>query len=148
MGCYGAYDAGYGAWYGYGAANGGVIAYPGNNPPSVNPNPPAPGGTTPPAGTNPPPAGGTKPPGTSAKVIIEKPADATIFVDGRQVTSDGTRQVFGTPALDPNQAYFYTVRVEAVRDGKPVAETRRVVVRAGEIATESFNTPAIATAAK
>lgn len=146
MGCYGVYDGGwggYGGWYGYGAP----ATYPANNPPSINPNaPPPPAGTAPPAGTNPP--AGTKPAGTSAKVIIEKPTDATIFVDGRQVNSEGTRQVFATPALDPAQAYFYTVRVDVVRDGKPVSETRRVVVRAGETATETFAAPTIATASK
>jgi len=64
------------------------------------------------------------------------------------VTSEGTSQTFATPVLDPAQAYFYTVRVEAVRDGKPVGESRQVIVRAGETVSETFAAPAIATAAK
>ncbi len=172
MGCYGVYDGGsggcyggygsggYGGWYGYGAANGyGPATYPAGNPMStgatVTPpatgtttpptvTPPATGTPAPPAGTTPP--GGSKPAGTSAKVIIEKPADATIYVDGRAVTSEGTRQTFATPDLVPGQAYYYTVRIEAVRDGKAAGETRRVIVRAGDTVQETFREPAIVTA--
>jgi uncharacterized protein (TIGR03000 family) len=112
------------------------------------PTPPATGTPAPPAGGTPaPPATGAKPAGTSAKLIIEKPADAKIYVDGQMVTSDGTRQAFATPALMPAQAYYYTVRVEAVRDGKPTGETRRVIVRAGETVQETFREPAVVTAA-
>jgi uncharacterized protein (TIGR03000 family) len=151
MGCYGVYNGG---WGGYdGMMMGG--AAPAGNPmqtpaagtaPAAGTTPPA-GGTTPPAGTTPPPAGGTTPkPGTSAKLIIEKPVDAKIFVDERLVKSEGTRQTFSTPVLDPNQAYFYTVRVETTRDGKPASETRRVIVRSGETIQESFNDAGISTA--
>jgi uncharacterized protein (TIGR03000 family) len=84
--------------------------------------------------------------GTSARLIIEKPADATIFVDGQPVKSDGISQTFATPALDPAQAYYYTVRVEATRDGKPVGETRKVIVKAGETVRETFQAPAVVTA--
>jgi len=164
MGCYGVYDGGWGgcqggygggsSWYGYGATYDGMTTYPAGNPMAApaGTTPPAPAGTTPPpAGTPPaptgttPPAGG-RPAGTSAKVIIEKPADAKIYVDDRLVKSEGTRQEFATPTLDPAQAYFYTVRVETVRDGKPVGETRRVVVRAGETVSEAFAGGSIETA--
>jgi uncharacterized protein (TIGR03000 family) len=160
MGCYGSYSAGggscngcYGGWYGYGATYDGGMTYPGTNPMSAPAAPPPATGTppaTPPAGTPPatpgtPPATG-RPAGTSAKLIIEKPADAKIYVDERLVSSEGTRQTFATPSLDPTQAYFYMVRVEAVRDGKPVSESRRVIVRAGETVSETFATAGIETA--
>jgi uncharacterized protein (TIGR03000 family) len=150
MGCYGTYDAGYGGhggWYGYGAVyDGGMMNYPAGNPMNTGTTPPAPG-TPPVAPGTPPVAPGTPPkPGTSAKLIIEKPADAKIYVDDKLVTSEGTRQTFATPALDPAQAYYYTVRVEAVRDGKPAGETRRVIVRSGETVQESFRDASIATA--
>jgi uncharacterized protein (TIGR03000 family) len=40
--------------------------------------------------------------------------------------------------LTPGQAYFYDVRVEVVRDGKKLSDTRRVIVRAGEEARANF----------
>jgi uncharacterized protein (TIGR03000 family) len=157
MGCYGVYDGGwachgcYGGWYGYGAVYDGAWGTaPAGNPMSTTP--PA-GGTTPPAtGTTPPATGTTPPTGTTtkppmeAKLIIEKPVDAKIYVDEKLVKSEGARQVFSTPVLDPAQAYFYTVRIESVRDGKPASETRRVIVRSGETIQETFAAPAIATA--
>ncbi len=147
MGCYGVYDGG---WHGYGATYDGMMTYPAPNPmstttPAPAPNPPAPG-TTPAPGATPPPTGTPKPGGTSAKLIIEKPADAKIYVDEKLVTSEGTRQTFATPVLEPAQAYYYTVRVEAVRDGKPASETRRVIVRSGETVQESFRDVGIVTA--
>ena len=42
-------------------------------------------------------------------------------------------------ALEAGQTYFYTVRVETNRDGQPVSETRRVLVRANEVVRESFS---------
>jgi uncharacterized protein (TIGR03000 family) len=143
MGCYGVYDGG---WSGYGAVHDGGMAYPGGNPMDTK-GPGAPPASPPAAPPAAPVAPGAPPKsGTSAKLIIEKPADAKIFVDDRLVKSEGTRQTFATPVLDPALAYFYTVRVETVRDGKPTSETRRVIVRAGDTVQEAFNDAGIATA--
>jgi uncharacterized protein (TIGR03000 family) len=75
-----------------------------------------------------------------AKVIVELPAaDAKLIVDGRETKpSTETRRVFNTPDLEPGREYFYTMRVEYTRDGQPVTETRRVVVRAGAETVASF----------
>jgi uncharacterized protein (TIGR03000 family) len=123
MGCYGVYAA--------------PVTAPAGNP--MQAPPPAP--TTPP-GT------GSPTPETSkaAQLIIEKPADARIFVDDLPVRSDGASQTFATPLLEPNQAYFYVVRVEITREGKTLSESRRVIVRAGQTIQESFREPGIATA--
>jgi uncharacterized protein (TIGR03000 family) len=141
MGCYGAYSGCYGCMgcYGVSYSSDGAIV------PTGNPMQTVPGATTTPGTT---PATPTAPPktGTSAKVIIEKPADAKIYVDNQLVKSEGTRQSFVTPVLDPSQAYYYTVRVESVRDGKPSSETRRLIVRSGETAQATFAEPAIVTA--
>ena len=96
----------------------------------------------------PPATGGSTPPGKSAQLIIEKPADAKIFVDNLAVKSEGTTQTFGTPALDPSQSYYYMVRVEMTRDGKPVSESRKVIVRAGQTVTETFRDADVVTALK
>jgi uncharacterized protein (TIGR03000 family) len=163
-GCYGCMGC-YGSWFGYGdAMMPGAVGYPGMNPMAVPGSTTMPGATTPPATTNPggaapgagvPPAGGggVVPPinrgggDTAAKLIIEKPADAKVYVDDHAVKSEGVRNSFSTPSLDPTQTYYYMVRVEMTRDGKPVSETRRVVVRAGETVQETFREPTVATAA-
>jgi uncharacterized protein (TIGR03000 family) len=111
--------------------------------------------TAPPAATTPPPAaappgagtgGGTTTPGKSAQLIIEKPVDAKIFVDNLPVKSEGTTQTFATPTLDPSQSYYYMVRVEMMRDGKPISESRKVIVRSGQMIQETFDEQGILTA--
>ncbi len=52
-------------------------------------------------------------------------------------TASGVR-TFSTPSLEPGQAYYYIVRAEVVVDGKPVTETRRVIVRAGQTIRADF----------
>jgi uncharacterized protein (TIGR03000 family) len=105
-----------------------------------------------------PPGGGTK--GTDkkenkdeaslnrAKLIVEVPADAKLYIDDQPMKTTSARRVFSTPGLEPGQAYYYMVRVEVVRDGKVQSDTRRVIVRAGEEARADFNrlepTPTVA----
>lgn len=83
---------------------------------------------------NPPAA---KPMG-GAKVIFDMPEGANLFVENQPIKGTATSRSYTTPTLVPGQTYFYTVRVEAVKDGKPVSETRRVIVRAGDVVRESF----------
>jgi uncharacterized protein (TIGR03000 family) len=73
-----------------------------------------------------------------AKVIVELPADAKLYVMDRATqTTDSVRR-FATPALEPGKTYFYDLRAEVIRDGKPVTETQRVLVRAGEVVRARF----------
>jgi uncharacterized protein (TIGR03000 family) len=73
-----------------------------------------------------------------AKVIIDVPATAKLYVDDQLTIGTGTRRVFSTPALVPGQAYYYQLRVEYEQDGKTVTETRRLIVRNGETAQTAF----------
>jgi uncharacterized protein (TIGR03000 family) len=148
--CYGCMGYGgsgglpYGGWYGYGAP---APYTPSGNPMTV----PAPPGTPPATPPATPPVTPEKPPvspsarlgsyGAPAKLVIEKPVDAKLFVDNIPVAADTASKTFTTPELSPMQAYYYMVRIEMTREGKPVSETRRVIVRAGETATESFREP-------
>jgi len=75
---------------------------------------------------------------TRAKVIVQLPADAKLFVDDQPIKATEERQTFNTPQLQRGQTYFYEVRAEAVRDGKTVVESKRVLIRAGEEVTVSF----------
>ncbi len=73
-----------------------------------------------------------------ARVVVQLPADAKLFVDDQPIKATEERQTFSTPQLQRGQTYFYEVRAEAVRDGKTVSETKRVLIRAGEEVSVSF----------
>jgi uncharacterized protein (TIGR03000 family) len=66
------------------------------------------------------------------------PADAKLYVDDHLMKSTSSRRNFHTPELEPGPRYFYDVRIEMVRDGKTVTETRRVVLKAGQEVAVSF----------
>jgi uncharacterized protein (TIGR03000 family) len=101
------------------------------------------GGVTVPSGAEQLPATEGKKKGTmlsttKAKLVVELPADSKLFIDDVPMKNATGVRSFNTPALEPGQAYYYMVRVESTRDGKPVSETRRVIVRAGQVARADF----------
>ena len=154
-GCYGGgYSDGYGGGHGGGYGDGsGALTYPDAIMPGDGMIAPGtgvyPGGTGTPIGE---PLQGTptenkgkdrdkKEQGmlsSKAKLVVELPADAKLFVDDMPVKATAGVQTFNTPALEPGQDYFYMVRVERMRDGQPVSETRRIIVRAGQVARADF----------
>ena len=75
---------------------------------------------------------------THATLVVEVPVNATLFIDNMPVKATAGVQTFNTPALKPGQAYFYLVRIERKRDGQPVSETRRIIVRAGQVTRADF----------
>jgi uncharacterized protein (TIGR03000 family) len=75
---------------------------------------------------------------TRAKLLIELPPNAKLFIDDALVKTATGVQVFDTPALEPDEVYFYMVRIEGMRDGQPFSETRRILVRAGHVARTEF----------
>jgi uncharacterized protein (TIGR03000 family) len=125
-GCYGCYGcfgcSGYAPGYVPGFGTGGPLM------------PPARGDTLPPPRKD---GDGAVAP-TRGRVIVELPADATLFIDDQPMkTTSGTR-TFNTPELEKGQTYYYMVRAEIIRDGKPISETRRLIIRPGEEARASF----------
>jgi len=68
---------------------------------------------------------------TKAKLIVELPADAKLFIDDQPMKTPSAKRVFSTPTLQKGQSYFYEMRAEIVRDGKTITESKRVVVNAG-----------------
>jgi uncharacterized protein (TIGR03000 family) len=61
-----------------------------------------------------------------------------MWVDGKAADlTSGTRS-FQTSALDRGRDYYYTIRAEATRDGQPVSQSQRVVVRAGQVSRVDF----------
>lgn len=82
-----------------------------------------------------------------ANIIVSLPADATLKIDDEATASTGSTRVFATPALETGKAYTYTLTAEVTQDGKAVAFSREVTVRAGEQVNVSMEAP-IAVASK
>ncbi len=132
MGCMGCYGGGYG--YGYGGGMYGAPTYPGAVAPGT-------GTGTPPKGEqlgNPTKDKETMVAPTRAKLVVELPADAKLYIDDLPMKTPSGLRSFNTPTLEPGQAYYYMVRAEVIRDGKPITETRRVIVRAGQTIRANF----------
>jgi uncharacterized protein (TIGR03000 family) len=75
---------------------------------------------------------------TKARLIVEIPTDATLSIDNKVVKVTDGKRTFTTPTLVKGQTYYYDLTVEVVREGKPLAETRRILVRAGEETRADF----------
>jgi uncharacterized protein (TIGR03000 family) len=104
--------------------------------------------TAPPPGPNMPTAPVTPPPpGKSAfdispdagYLIVDVPADAKVFVNGHATTSTGEHRQYVSHGLEAGMRYEYQVRVEIVRDGKPISETKTVQLSAGSEADVAFD---------
>lgn len=90
----------------------------------------------------------TTAPVTTATVVVELPADATLTIDGEATTSTSATRVFQTPELEPGKTFHYTFQAQVERDGKVQSVTRRVEVRAGEQSRVNLALPAATVAAR
>jgi uncharacterized protein (TIGR03000 family) len=76
------------------------------------------------------------------RVIVNLPADAKLFADGRPTRTGSAERQFDTPTLRPGREYRYELRMEVVRDGQVVTTTKPVIVRAGADVRVEFDEPA------
>jgi uncharacterized protein (TIGR03000 family) len=76
---------------------------------------------------------------STAKLVINVPEDAKLFIDNVPMKTTSANRTFKTPQLIRGQTYFYDIRVEVVRGGQTVSETKRVLLRAGSTIQTSFN---------
>ncbi len=83
-----------------------------------------------------------------AKLIVDLPADAKLFIDDRPIKTTSQHPIFATPNLENGKTYYYEVRVEVVRDGQVATDTKRVIFHAGDEVRESFANLAPATTEK
>ena len=60
------------------------------------------------------------------------PSDARIWFDGAKTSLTGRTREFTSPPLSPGREYIYRVRVEWMKDGRKVDESRSVTVHAGD----------------
>jgi uncharacterized protein (TIGR03000 family) len=128
-GSYGGYRAvsyrtyGYGS-YGSSGSYGGTYYHrqPAEVAPELPPPPPTPESEAPPQAT----------------IRMTVPADARVFVDGRETASTGVERRFAARDLRDGHAYAYRLRVEFDRDGEKVVENRLVPVKAGDAVELEF----------
>jgi uncharacterized protein (TIGR03000 family) len=74
-----------------------------------------------------------------ATILVSLPADARLTIDGNPTTSTSSERTFVSPALPQGQQFQYTLRAEIIRDGRTIAETQQINVRAGEETRVGFN---------
>jgi uncharacterized protein (TIGR03000 family) len=99
--------------------------------------PPAPGITPETAPKPKPKPDGDKNPG-QARLIIDVPAEAKLYIDDHLMKTPSAHRTFRTPLLEPGQSYYYILRAELTQDGKQYSASKRLVVRSGETAQASF----------
>jgi uncharacterized protein (TIGR03000 family) len=76
--------------------------------------------------------------GNAAEVVVTAPANVELAVEDRVLPRSGNEETFRTPELEPGYAYTYTFTARVVRDGKKVAYTKEVRVRAGQTSSADF----------
>jgi uncharacterized protein (TIGR03000 family) len=79
-----------------------------------------------------------KPSAAPARLTVELPAAAKLYVDGSLVNGDTTTRNFHTPDLTPGKTFYYDLKAEVTVGGKTVTEEKRVLVKAGDTLTEAF----------
>ena len=80
-----------------------------------------------------------------ASVRLIVPANAEVWFDGNRMSETGTVRDYVSPAaLVAGSEYYYQVRVRSMKNGQPVDQTRKVIVRAGAVTTVDFTTQAAA----
>ena len=137
-GCYGACYGGYttgGPLYVYAAGRGGSLGFPDSRPYAASLTP---GFVMTTEGGQGKEAEGQPASANRARLIVSIPDNASLYVDGKPIQAVAPVRSFQTPELEQGREYFYEVRAEVMRDGKPVSETRRVTVKAGEVVRTDF----------
>jgi len=59
-------------------------------------------------------------------------ADAQLWVEGQATSQTGAERDFDSPSLTPGKPFLYEMRAQWTENGRPVLQTRKIVVRAGE----------------
>jgi uncharacterized protein (TIGR03000 family) len=80
---------------------------------------------------------------TTARLDLRVPADATVWVEGVQMTQTGTLRTMISPSnLEPGKIYHYTVKAQWTANGQQVTEQRTINVQPGLASLIDFTKPA------
>lgn len=73
-----------------------------------------------------------------ATVVVKLPADATLYAEGQRLALTSAERSFVTPPLPLHEDYSYAFRVEYVRGGETISQSKKASVRAGTTTTIEF----------
>jgi uncharacterized protein (TIGR03000 family) len=91
----------------------------------------------PPAEQAPPPA-----PVDAARIVVQLPPSAQLWLDGQVSTQTGAIRTFETPGgLQPGRTYTYKLVAQWVENGVPVTRERDVTFQAGGEIVVNMNVP-------
>lgn len=65
-------------------------------------------------------------------ITVQVPAEATVFVNGKQTASLGSTRVFVAKGLTAGKKYDFVVKMQSSRDGKPLEESKTVSLVVGD----------------
>jgi uncharacterized protein (TIGR03000 family) len=74
-----------------------------------------------------------------ARITVQLPADARLYVDNVFCPLTSSTRSFPTPPLEPGREFYYTLRAEVTRDGRTRVQSQRVIVGAGRQVSVEFN---------
>jgi uncharacterized protein (TIGR03000 family) len=75
----------------------------------------------------------------TARITVNLPADARLWVDQVECPLTSEVRAFNTPVLQPGQTYFYTFKAQLERNGEMVTDSQRVLMTAGQNVTVNFS---------
>jgi uncharacterized protein (TIGR03000 family) len=75
----------------------------------------------------------------TATIVVSLPADAKLSVEDHPTKAMSERRTLVSTPLETGRQYYYTLKAEITRDGKPITETRRVIVEAGRETQVKFD---------
>ncbi len=74
----------------------------------------------------------------NARIFVEIPENATLFIDGKVTKVEGDFRTFITPDLEPNKTYSYQLQVEFERNGVKIVELKKIILKSGDRISVSF----------
>lgn len=75
---------------------------------------------------------------TKAHIWLRLPENADVWVNGVKTKHTGELRYYFSPPLAPGKKYAYQMRIRWMKEGKPVEETQRILVQAGETMRRDF----------
>lgn len=79
-----------------------------------------------------------------ARIHVQLPADAVLWLNGRRMHRTGAERDYISPELTAGETYVYQVKARWAQDGAAKEETIEVKVRANKTTTIRFDTSALA----
>jgi len=73
-----------------------------------------------------------------ARLFVEIPFNATLFIDGKPFAVSDGFGTFITPELESDKTYSYLLKVEIEQNGTNVVDTKKVILKSGDRITASF----------